>query len=151
MRRIRRNDAPPRFELTPMLDVVLLILTFFIYCVVLMRYVEVLPVSFTKLNPTGEGASGTMRAITIDRKGDLYFNRERVSLDELDARLAQLKQNQAPGAERAPQVALAMEEAQGAADRGPIYVQVLERVKASGVGLLIVGQPHNRPPTTRPS
>ena len=53
MRSIRRHDLAPRVEMMPLIDVVFLLLTFFIYSFVMMVRAEVLPVVLTPLGTGG--------------------------------------------------------------------------------------------------
>ena len=41
--RVRRSPAEPRIELAPLIDVMLFLLTFFIYSVMLMERVDLVP------------------------------------------------------------------------------------------------------------
>jgi biopolymer transport protein ExbD len=137
MRPLRRTDISPRLELTPLLDVVFLLLTFFIYCVVMMFHVEVLPVKFTSLAGSGGAGGSPSRnsAVTLRLNGELYFNRDKITLDQLDARLAEVAKQSSDA-----RVYVAMEAPQGLTDRGPLYQDVLERVYAAGLQLVLVGE-----------
>jgi len=55
MRRVRRIQSETRIELTPMIDVVFLLLTFFVFAMVLMVRADVLGVSLPELT-AGESA-----------------------------------------------------------------------------------------------
>ncbi|MEX0654930.1 MAG: biopolymer transporter ExbD [Phycisphaeraceae bacterium] len=143
--RLRRHDLAPRVEMLPMLDVIFLLLTFFIYSLLVMVRAEILPVQLVPVG-TGEAAeAGTVEAITIDRAGQVYLNREPVADDALDARLAALAAMDEP-----PRLFLAMEtthagEAAGpgtAVDRGPLLIELIQRVQGAGLyDFVIVGQP----------
>ncbi len=139
MHQIRRSDYTPRLELAPILDVVFVLLTFFIYSVAMMIQADVLPVRLTALT-TGASGSGAARgghldAITMDKTGRLYFNRQLVDPAQLDQRLQDLKKNNPH-----PRVYLAMQ-AQGDTDRGPLLISLIERVQRAGISdFVIVGQ-----------
>ena len=93
MQPARRNDYAVRVEMLPLIDVVFLLLTFFIYSMVVMVRAEVLPVT---LNPLATGAPATpdqVQAITVDHAGNLFLNRQPVGRDNLDVRLAELAAN----------------------------------------------------------
>lgn len=119
-----------------MIDVIFLLLTFFIYCMVLMIRADVLPV---KLTPITTGAAATpekVEAITIDKSGVLFFNRQKVGYEELDARLAALAKDGSRG-----RVYVALE-AEGASDRGPVLLNMIERLRAAGIhDFVFVGAP----------
>jgi biopolymer transport protein ExbD len=138
MRRIRRSDYSPRIELAPVLDVVFVLLTFFVYSVAMMIEADVLPLRLTALaagaTPSAE-TLGKLDAITIDKDGKLFFNREPVDQAQLDTRLAELKKK----VER-PRIYLAME-AQGDKDRGPMFIELIGQVQKAGItDFVIVGQ-----------
>ncbi len=142
MPNLRRHDLSPRVELLPLIDVIFLLLTFFIYSLIVMRYMpNVLPV---KLSPVTAGQTAKLaelQAITIDRAGVVYVNREAVASGELDAKLAELAAIQ-----DTIKLVIAMEELDAAArgeaspapsaaavDRGPLLMDVIGRVRRAGI------------------
>ncbi len=134
MRAIRRHDLSPRVEMMPLIDVIFLLLTFFIYSLITMVRAEVLPVQLQPLT-TGEAAKpAAIVAITIDQQGALYLNRLPVTDQTLDERLAQIGQS-----EDRPKLFLAMEDfdeqdsAQASVDRGPLLLRLIERVRDAGI------------------
>lgn len=125
-----------------MIDVVFLLITFFIYNMVIMHNTQVLPM---KLVPLADGAELLPRdthAITINRNGQYLFDRNPVSLAALDVKLAELAAEV-----ESPTVFLAIE-SEGNVDRGPQFFRLLERVIRSGItNFGIVGTPAEpRPP-----
>ena len=136
MRALRRNDFEPRIEMMPLIDVIFLLLTFFIYSMIVMLHAEVLPVS---LVPLGTGERGTdvgAHFITIDGDGQLFLDREQVAGAELARRLSDLAADPAE-----PRLFVAVA-AEGRVDRGPIVINLLEQVRTAGIANLeIVGQP----------
>jgi biopolymer transport protein ExbD len=133
---IRRNDLAPRVEMMPLIDVIFLLLTFFIYSLIVMVRAQVLPVQLTTVGAGGQAAAQDVQAVSIDRQGKFFFNRNPVSSEELGDRLAELAKDPAH-----PRLYLAME-ALGDVDRGPLFLHLLERVQAAGItNFAIVGQP----------
>lgn len=127
MKSLRRIDHNPRVEMMPLIDVVFLLLTFFIYSMIVMVHAKVLPVTLAGIG-SGEAAEpARIEAITIDREGQLYLNRETIELDALRQRLDQFAADPQP-----PQVFLALQE-QGDTDRGPLFVKVMEMIRESGI------------------
>jgi biopolymer transport protein ExbD len=125
-------------EITPMIDVIFLLLTFFIYCQVMLRHVEVLPVSLTGVDTGESPEEAKVLAVTIDREGRLFLNNEWVDRGELIRRLEKISKQEEGSA-----LYLAMEEG-GLTDRGPILLDLIERIRAAGIGrFVIVGQPGN--------
>lgn len=156
MRLVRRHDLQPRVELLPLIDVIFLLLTFFIYSLVMMVQAQVLPVQLVGIS-TGEAAEpGQVQAITIDRFGGLYFNREPVAAAELDAKLTALAEQDAP-----PKLFLAMEQGAGATeagdaaapvDRGPLLLDLVERLRRAGLtDFTFVGAPAGERSTAEPA
>ncbi|HEX7009567.1 MAG TPA: biopolymer transporter ExbD [Phycisphaeraceae bacterium] len=144
---IRRHDLSPRVELLPLLDVVFLLLTFFIYSLVMMVRAEVLPVRLVPVN-TGERVQqpADLAAITIDQAGRCYLNRELIEPADLDERLAQLALRAPP-----PKLFIALEQAgpgQEMVDRGPVLIDLVSRIRKAGIeDFAIVGEPQGRQPT----
>ena len=80
MRALRRPKYETRIEIMPLIDVIFLLLTFFIYAMVLMVRAELLPVEMHAF-ASGEPAKVPPAvAITIDRNGSLFFNREQIAM-----------------------------------------------------------------------
>ena len=126
-----------------MIDVVFLLLTFFIYGMVTMVQARVLPISLTTLTAGEQAEPAAYAAITIDRTGELYFNREPISEDKLDQRLQRLARRDDP-----PRLLLAMQRPNGETpatqpvDRGPLLISLIERVRGAGLdNFAIVGDP----------
>ncbi len=136
MRSIRRNDLSPRIEMMPLIDVIFLLLTFFIYSLIVMVRAEVLPVSLTPMGAGHRATPSQIEAITIDHAGQLFLNREAVSDEELKQRLESI-------AKRPQQSTLYLAmEAHGSTDRGPRLIELIEQVRAAGIeDFVIVGQP----------
>ena len=136
MRAIRRNDHSPRVELIPLIDVIFLLLTFFVYSLLVMVRADVLPVKLTSL-ATGQAAKPQkIHAITIDAHGQLFLDRKPIAMTQLEPQLTQLA-----GDEGSPQLYLAMED-EGATDRGPTLIRLIEMLRAAGLtDFVIVGQP----------
>lgn len=137
MRPVRRHDLAPRVEIMPLIDVIFLLLTFFIYSLVTMVQAEILPVQLQTLT-TGEAAKpASIVAVTIDAKGGLYLNRVLIDEDSLDQRLSEIAQ-----LEEKPKLFLALEDigpqgdagaVGGVVDRGPLLISLIERVRRAGI------------------
>ena len=87
MRAVRRHDLSPRVESMPLIDVIFLLLTFFISSMVTMVRAEILPVQLQTLT-TGQAAEpAAILAVTIDARGGLYLNRSPIESEQLDKKL----------------------------------------------------------------
>ena len=136
MRSARRNNFEAKPDFIPLIDVIFVLLTFFIYSVITMVQADILPVRLTRLT-SGSSATGQLvHAITIDAAGKLYYNRQAIDEKQLDETLQTLAKDPAK-----PRLYLAMED-QGTTDRGPMLLQIVGRAKAAGVeDFALVGPP----------
>ena len=145
MRTIRRYDLAPRVEMMPLIDVIFLLLTFFIYSLIVMVRAEVLPVTLTSLG-TGNRATPTqVQAITINHEGQFFLNRELIDEESLGSWLTEIA-----GMADRPTLYVAME-AQGSTDRGPVLINLIERIRTAGIeDFVVVGQPKANQPVLTP-
>ena len=136
MRQLRRNDLSPRVEMLPLIDVIFLLITFFIYSLIMMVQAEVLPVELTALATGSRPAGEKIQAVTIDKDGQYFFNREKMEVGELNRRLTDFAEDPDH-----PTLYVGVE-AQGRVDRGPLIIDLIERIQAAGISdVAIVGQP----------
>ncbi len=132
---IRRSENDCRIEIMPMIDVIFLLLTFFIYSMVMMVRAELLPVelhSFTSGQPTTVAPAVS---ITIDRNGSLYFDREPVALEAVPDRLSALRM-----ADPNTVVYVAVEKF-GEQDRLPTFLDLFEMLSQAGLTIKLAGSP----------
>jgi biopolymer transport protein ExbD len=80
--RFRRSTPEVRFEMTPLIDVVFLLLTFFIFALVLMVRANVLDVALPEVG-SGPAAGGTTVTIAINKDNALFVDGEPVAADAL--------------------------------------------------------------------
>jgi len=118
----------PRFELAPLLDVIFLLLTFFLYSQVLLIRVDVLPINLPRFAEATAVEQAQVLAITVDSAGELYANREPITEAALADRL-QAAANRDPQ----PRVYLAVDAAMGRVDRAPIMLRLMNMINAAGV------------------
>jgi len=110
--RLRRNNVPIHMEMTPLIDVVFLLLTFFIFALVLMVRADVLDITLPEIG-RGESAAGREAIVlSIDREGAVFVEGEAVGPGAIGERLEALRAAR-PGAvvmisadERSPSGAL---------------------------------------------
>ena len=132
---IRRSENDCRIEIMPMIDVIFLLLTFFIYSMVMMVRAEVLPVelhSFASGEPTTVSPAVS---ITIDRNGSLYLDREPIALEAVLDRLAALRL-----ADPNTLVYVAAEKF-GEQDRLPTFLDLYDILSRAGLTIKLVGSP----------
>lgn len=142
MRRLHRSDHSPRVEMMPLIDVIFLLLTFFIYQMVVMRPVDTLGFEMAQVAGGQRSVTGQLQVLSIDADGGLHLNREPIPRDALADRLEAFAADPAE-----PTLYLTLE-ADGRTDRGPVLFDLLQRVQAAGIrNAAVVGQPYQRPPT----
>lgn len=143
MRYVRRHDLSPRVEMIPLIDVIFLLLTFFIYSLTVMVQAQVLPVKLAPVTTGTAARPAEIAAITLDLSGALYLNREPIDAQALDAALREMAEQETP-----PLLFLAMQspaaedDSPAFIDRGPLLVELIERVRRAGLtDFTIVGPP----------
>jgi len=123
----------------PLMDVVFLLLTFFIYNTLITPETRTLPVDLT-VAKAGVTGGDQFYAVTIDAEGGLFFNQEPTTLDGITTELeAMARMNPVPPLYLAMQA-----ESAGGRDRGVLWVQLIEACFSAGItDLNIVGSPGN--------
>ena len=136
MLRIRRPEDELRIEIMPLIDVIFLLLTFFIYAMVLMIRADLLPMKL-QAYASGEPATPTpAAAISIMLDGSIHFNREPVALEDV---LGRIKQAQQEDPETVIYVAL--EDGDGTVDRGPLLTALWDQLRKEDLEINFVGRP----------
>lgn len=127
----------------PLLDIVFLLLTFFIYSLAVMVEARVLPVQLTPVSgQTATGTRGPITVLTITEAGDYFLNRDPVAEGRLDERLRTLASELD---NRTLFVALEGGGGAGAVtrvDRGPTLIRLWQRLQRAGIrDVAFVGPP----------
>ena len=86
--RLRRNKKNPRVEMLPLMDVVFLLLVFFIYSMVLMAVHRGTPLTLP-VSGTAMHEPVSVLALTIKADGSIFIDKEPVTLPELTNGLKQ--------------------------------------------------------------
>ncbi len=82
----------PRIEIIPMIDTMFFLLVFFMIATLAMTVQHGMPVTL----PTTESSTDKIVehvSLTLTREGRLYYNKEAITLQELEMRLANLRQS----------------------------------------------------------
>ena len=134
MRPIRRTEYDARIEMMPLIDVVFLLLTFFIYAMVLMVRAEILPV------PRESYVSGTAAeprqtiSVTIAVDGNIYVGQNIVQLSDVAKVVAQQREGSPESA-----VYLVVEDGEAIVDRGPLLTGTWDQLRDAGLEIFLVG------------
>ncbi|RMH31952.1 MAG: biopolymer transporter ExbD [Planctomycetota bacterium] len=136
MRRLRRLDTTTRIELTPMIDVVFLLLTFFVFAIVLMVRADILGVSLPELTAGTPAQRVEPITITLLADGSLALMGDPIEADALTESLRTLRADNPD----AP-VLIASDVA---ADAGAL-IELADRLVAAGITQFsVVGRARNR-------
>lgn len=88
MRRFRTTLPEPTLDLTPLLDVVFLLLTFFALTLVLLVRAELLDVRLPALGASDSPPTGQLITLAIQNDGELSLDGEPVALEDVAPRTA---------------------------------------------------------------
>jgi len=139
MASIRRNLDEPRIELVPLIDVIFMLLTFFVLTHVMMIPARVVPMQTPVLRAGSEGSAvPSAVTISIDGAGSLYLDRQRVAADDL---IEQLAAARAADPDLVIYVAAADQGEPGAPDRLPLFLALYDRLAQAGLDITLVGRP----------
>ena len=136
MRAIRRTEHETRIEMMPLIDVVFLLLTFFIYAMVLMVRAEVLPVPLESYESGVAAEPRSSISVTIAVDGNIYVGQTVVSLDDV-AQTVNMKLVENPGAA----IYLVVEDGEAIVDRGPLLTGTWDQLRLTGLEIFLVGAP----------
>jgi len=129
--RIRRTSPEPRVEMTPLIDVVFLLLTFFVFSMALLVRAQVLDLKLPQI--TGGEAPSEVVTVAIDAEGRLFVEGEEATLDDLPARAGDRLQEREGAV-----LVVAVDEG---ADSGAL-IRVMNRLQAAGLSDFgIIGRP----------
>ncbi|MCH2148172.1 MAG: biopolymer transporter ExbD [Phycisphaerales bacterium] len=143
---LRRPEPEARIELMPLIDVIFLILTFFIYAMVLMVQVDVMPVPMESYI-SGESAEPVpATSITLDLNGQVYLGQEPVEVGQMLPAIEQLLVEKPDTV-----IYLVLAAGDGEVDRGPILTTLWDHLRESGIEIKLVGSPQEAMPTNVPT
>ncbi|MEM6257653.1 MAG: biopolymer transporter ExbD [Planctomycetota bacterium] len=128
MRPVRRHDHSPRVEMMPLIDVVFLLLTFFIYAMVVMVELKSSGVALVSVEGASDAVDEAIVLLEVDGTGGVLLDGAAVADDELDGRLRELA-----GRSDAPPLVVTLQDVDGAVDRGPVLMGLMDRIQRAGV------------------
>jgi len=122
-----------RIEIIPMIDTMFFLLVFFMIATLAMTIQHGMPVSL----PTAESSTDKITeyvSLTLTREGMLYYNKEAITLQELEMRLANLQQSSSD-----PSLLINADEQ---VPHGQV-IQVMDLIRLSGITTMsIATKPH---------
>ena len=124
--RLRRKKVKPRVEMLPLMDVVFLLLVFFIYSMLTMAVHRGMALTLPT-SGTAEREMASVLSLTVKADGAIFLDKDPVALDDLTAAL-QLKRS---GAAEDKEVSLQVF-AEDSLSYQELY-RVLDAAKAAGV------------------
>jgi biopolymer transport protein ExbD len=133
--RLRRAPHEPRIEVIPLIDVMMFLLSFFIYSQALAVRVSVVPMELRNFASAQDAKPAPAATISIDLEGKLFYDREPVELDALPERIAASRKE-----DERTVVYIAVANGEGTVDRAPILQDVWERLRGSGLTVNLVGR-----------
>jgi biopolymer transport protein ExbD len=136
MRPLRRSEHETRVEIMPLIDVVFLLLTFFIYAMVLMVRAEVLPVPLESYVSGSPAQPRPAIAVTIAVDGNIYVNKTIVDLDSVASAVRQELQHKPDAV-----IYVVVEDGEATRDRGPLLTGTWDRLRHEGLEIFLVGAP----------
>lgn len=135
MLKLRREELDPRIELMPLIDVIFLILTFFIYAMVLMVRVDMLPVPLESYSSSVSPETTPAVGITLKLDGTLFVGHEQVASADVLAALEEVLKEKPETI-----VYIVMEAGNGSVDRGPMLTGLWDQLHLAGIDIQLVGQ-----------
>ncbi|MAC75888.1 MAG: hypothetical protein CMJ22_09985 [Phycisphaerae bacterium] len=137
--RLRRSEPPFRVELTPLIDVIFLLLTFFIYAMVLMDRIELVPLELKPLEAgavIADAAPPPARTLSLDGEGGMFLDREAITLDAVVPELRKTL-------EEDPETVLylAVSDEVGPSDRIPVLLELWNQLRLAEIPIRMVGRP----------
>ena len=112
----------------PLIDVVFLLLTFFIYAMVVMVELKSSGVALVSVEGASQTVDEQVVLLEVDGSGGVLLDGSAVADDELDGRLRELA-----GRADAPPLIVTLQQVDSSIDRGPSLMRLLDRIQQAGV------------------
>ena len=136
MRPLRRSEHETRVEMMPLIDVVFLLLTFFIYAMVLMVRAEVLPVPLESYVSGSPAEPRPSISVTIAVDGNIYVNQVVADLENVATTVSQQLETEPDAV-----IYVVVEDGEATVDRGPLLTGTWDRLRHEGLEIFLVGAP----------
>lgn len=144
MNPIRRHDLSPRVEMLPLIDVVFLLLTFFIYAMLVLFPATALRIAIQPVSGQGPATREAMHVITIRADRQVLLDDKPTVQEELFRQIGEF-------AELDPQPAVyVLLEADGQVDRAPLLIELAAYASKAGIDKFRIVGPAGRDQTQTP-
>lgn len=87
-RRPRKQSLPPQLMLSPMIDMIFLLLVFFIVSTMYMSEIKTIPIRLPPVAQNSETVSKSNFAVTVKKDGVLYLEDNKIEMKQLVANAA---------------------------------------------------------------
>lgn len=146
MRSLRRTQHEMRIELMPLIDVIFLLLTFFIFALMVMSpALKMLAMETADLPNAAADLPGTAVTVSIDEKGKIFVDREPATLENIVPRL-----REAVAQEPDATIYVASSE-EGETDRLPVFLALYDTLAPAGLNVKLVSNRPVEPGTAPPA
>ncbi len=137
MRRARSTFDEPRLEIMPLVDVVFVLLTFFVFALMLMVRADALHIALPQIGAGDPIEPSELITVAVTEAGDVMVNGEPVAMEDVgQATLQRMEDLRLGGAEA--RVVIAADERSATRE----LLQVLDSLTSAGVGnVAIMGRP----------
>jgi biopolymer transport protein ExbD len=141
MRRIRRSSMDePRLEIMPLIDVIFLLLTFFVFALTLMVRAEVLDIRLPAIGAGQAPERAGLITVAVDDAGAVFVNGEGATTDTLVERI-RLLQEQAEARGETVRIVVAADQEGRSGD----LLAVLDLLASGGIGdVSVLGRPKDQ-------
>ena len=136
MLRLRRSEPQISIELMPLIDVIFLILTFFVYAMVMMVRIDMLPVPLESYASGESPDPKPALAVTLRLDGGVYVGQDLTGLNDM---IGAIEKAQVADADLV--VYLVLEDGDGTLDRGPLLTAAWDQLHRAGIDIQLVGAP----------
>ncbi|MCH2142456.1 MAG: biopolymer transporter ExbD [Phycisphaerales bacterium] len=136
MLRLRRSEPQISIELMPLIDVIFLILTFFVYAMVMMVRIDMLPVPLESYASGESPDPKPALAVTLRLDGGVYVGQDLTGLNDM---IGAIEKAQVADPELV--VYLVLEDGDGTLDRGPLLTAAWDQLHRAGIDIQLVGAP----------
>jgi biopolymer transport protein ExbD len=133
---LRRSAHETRVEIMPLIDVIFLLLTFFIYAMVLMVRAELMPIPLQSYLSGERATPKPAVTVSITLDGGAHFNRDPIEIVDIIERI-----RTAQAMEPDTVVYIALEDGEGEIDRGPLLTSLIDQLTTASIEFSLVGRP----------